>query len=94
MKVYPIIAVHDYKSDATIVKELLKCLSEFYYRSYDTDYIIDLQRTLISLDHYVTLIAFDGKGRLGFIDIDWTIRCHWNNLERLNKKWWNYGSCG
>ena len=84
---YPLVIIND-RSNCQRVRDLLNYLRDFYYRPYNADYIIDLQRTLFSLEQYVTLIGFNDGGELGYVDVDMTIKCHWNHLENLDKRLW------
>lgn len=90
MSSYPLLIIDD-KSNCQRVRDLLSYLEDFYYRQYNMDYIIDLQRTLLYLGRYVTLIGFDDNGDLGYVDVDMTINCHLNTLERFDKNYWGYG---
>ena len=87
---YPLVIIDD-RSNCQRVGDLLTYLRDFYYRPHNMDYIIDLQRTLLYLEQYVTLIGFDDNGDLGYVDVDMTIKCHLNTLERFDKNYWSYG---
>lgn len=91
---YPKICVDSSKSDTERVGRLLECYNQFNYLSWNIDSIIFIEHTLRSLNQYVTLIGYDSNGNVGEVDIDMTISCMKNTLERQDKSWYAYGCRG
>ena len=82
MRAVPCIRLSE-KSPAETVKGLIEYLNEVNYMPISSRRVMELERTLRSLTQYVTLIGFDKDGRLGYVDVDLTVKCLKNELGGL-----------